>query len=202
MPLPDAPNIARVSLVVRKDTRTMINTFHVNHGASAWNAADMLTLATAFRDWWVNTYRSQVVTLCALTQVQVRKYDPLDPLAVDLALPVPAAGLQPTPSAASHATCSVSWRTGLAGRKYRGRFYAMGCTEAQIDDLDLFTSSYVVNMGAIAQALITAINVGVQELVVFHRTPVGIDPTWTKILSVVVENIVDSQRRRLPGRGR
>jgi len=194
---PDNPAVVLVRLLFSRDTRQFINTFHVAR-VSAWTVPAMNTLAGLFSDWWNNNYRALAWTGVALTQVQVRLYDPDNPLAVDLTLGTPIPGTVGSAPDPASATLSVGWRTGLAGRKFRGRFYTVGMVEAQSADNDTVISSYVTTAGTAASALIANLVAASFSLVIFHR----VDNTFTAVLSTIVENLVDSQRRRLAGQGR
>lgn len=200
---PDNPEVCKVSLIMTQDTRTFVNTFHVDK-VTEWSLPEMITLAGEVRDWWVNFYRAACPIDVSLLQVQVRKYDPLAPLAFDLNVSPPSPGLRgggPTPR---NASVTTSWRTGLAGRRFRGRIYLPGVQEGDAGPDDRI-SSVLVNLmvAAAAELIVGALTQGV--LTVFHMPkdpPTPYDNTGTDVLTAVVENIIDSQRRRLPGRGR
>jgi len=196
VPTPNLPTVARVAMLFQRDTRKFVNTFHVRNSV-AWAPSDLAGLATIFSDWWGANYKFQCVNDVCLYQVQVRVYNPLAPFAYDLAVSPNICGTQSVAPLPGGVTASISWRSGLAGRRYRGRFYAVGIAEDQIDDFDRLSSTYVSSMGTVGNALITRVQTAGYELVIFHRSPVGA----SLIGSVVVENIPDSQRRRLPGRG-
>jgi len=196
MPTPNLPTVCRVAMLFSRDTRKFVNTFHVRK-PTAWVAADLPNVAAAFSTWWSSVYKNQSIDDVCLYQIQVRKYSPSDPLAYDLAVSPVVCGISSAGPGPANATASISWRTGLAGQRFRGRFYAVGLSEAVVDDLDKLTTGYVGGMATAASGLITNIVATGWELVIFHRDT----ETATAITSVVVENIVDSQRRRLPGRG-
>lgn len=197
LPPPNAPLICRVNMVFSRDTRTFNNTFHV-YRAAGWSLATMTTLATAFESWWNANYKTFVWTGIALTQIQVRNYNPVLPLAYDYTPSTPISGLATGSPDPASATLATSWRTGLAGRKYRGRFYTVGMLEGHSQDNDTVTGAYVVAAGTAASTLIANLVAAGFSLMIFHR----IDNTFTQVVSTVVENLVDSQRRRLAGRGR
>lgn len=184
-------------MLFSRDTRTYVNTFHVQRTA-AWTVPAMQTVATLFSDWWTNNYRQLAWLGVSLYQVQVRLYNPANPLAYDLTLAAPQPGLVAGPPAPGSATLSASWRTGLAGRKYRGRFYTVGMTDAQDNDNDTVASSYVLGIGNAAVALLNQLAAQTIGLVIFHR----VDDTVTLVITTIIENLVDAQRRRLAGRGR
>ena len=194
---PNNPLVCRVAMIFARDTRQFVNTFHITR-AIGWNVAQMTNAGQAFVDWWNTNYKLYASSAVSLTSVQVRLYDPSNPLAVDLNLSVPVAGTASGTVDSGQETLSASWRTGLAGRKYRGRFYTVGMTQTQHDTLDKVLSAYVTGIGTSAATLITNLAAQAVALCVFHR----VSNTYTPIVSTIVENLIDAQRRRLPGRGR
>jgi len=194
---PNNPLICRVAMIFSRDTRQLVNTFHVVD-ATGWNLAKMGNLATLFSNWWNTYYKIYAFSGVALTNIFVRLYDPSNPLAYDLNLTTPVPGTAAGPADPADVTLSSSWRTGLAGRKYRGRFYTVGMVNSQHDVLDKVTSPYLTGISTAAANLITLLAAASQALAVWHR----ISNTYTTINSTIGENLIDAQRRRLPGRGR
>jgi len=199
--IPNNPAVAKVSFVGHRDTREWVNTFHVHKSTGALNAADLAAIASAFYNWWHNWYRLAFPASIVLDQIQVRKLDPTDPLAYDDTTSLPEGGTAGAGSGileAANVTQTISWRTGLAGKKYRGRNYIPGILEAWSSD-DRATSVLNTLLAAAADALITTVlGATVYDLGVFHLGP----DTITDIVTFVIDAILDSQRRRLPGRGR
>jgi hypothetical protein len=194
---PNNPAVVRVAMVFSRDTRQFVNTFHVTRTLS-WTIPSMATLATLFETWWSTFYKLYASNTVALTQIQVRLYDPSNPLAYDLNETTPIAGTAAGTVDPGDVTLSTSWRTGLAGRKYRGRFYTVGMTGSQHDTLDKATSGYVTGIGTAAANLISVLSAASEALTIFHR----LTNTHTPVQATIVENLLDAQRRRLPGRGR
>jgi hypothetical protein len=199
MAVPDNPLVAKVAMVFKRDTRTFINTFHTTKfPATPWSAGELVQLAIVFRDWWDDFYKLYASDAVTLEQVQTRVLDPDNPLGYDLPVSPGIAGTNQLAEAPGSATQTISWRTGLAGRKYRGRIYAVGLSDIAIADDDRVTSPYSSVLSQAAVELLTAVATAAFRLVVFHRA----DNTYTTIVSYIIESILDSQRRRLPARGR
>jgi len=196
VPAPNNPRVAKVAMLFQRDTRTFVNTFHVAK-ASALTASDLINIAGIFTSWWNTQYRGYSVPQVALKQVQVRKLDPSDPLAYDSDVLPPSPGTASGNPDVASATQTASFRTGLAGRKFRGRFYAVGLGETYTANDDSVTSPETTALSNAALAIIANVAAATFQLVVFHK----IDNTFTPILTAIVENLVDSQRRRLANRG-
>jgi hypothetical protein len=190
-------DVVRVTIFGTRDTRQVLNTFHVSNTAG-WNLSSMATLANDVVSWISTSYKTLVSTPITWYLVSVRLYNPSNPLAYDQSISPPIAATQAGPAEAGNVTATLSLRTGLAGRKYRGRLYVAAISENHVAQNDLLTSSYVILAGTVTQALLTAMNVGTRAIAIFHK----LTNTYTNVNGYAIENIVDSQRRRLPGRGR
>lgn len=203
-PPPDNPQVCLVRLIFKRDTREMLNTFHVSK-ASAWTSGQMTILANDILSWYTTFYRGVIPNDITLVQIQVRKQDPLDPQAVDLAVTSGGTGTRGGPTEAGNVSVTMSERTGLAGRAYRGRMYVPGIIEGDVTADDRIGSSLIAGLTAAISNLITDLVSAGFALTVFHRpglTPHIRDNTFNNVLFYVIENIIDSQRRRLPNRGR
>lgn len=190
-------NVCRVTIFGSRDTRQIINTFHASNSLG-WNLGTMATLATDVQSWINTQYKTLVPPQVQWYLISVRLYDPSLPLAYDLSISPPIVGSRPGTAEAGNVTSTLSLRTGLAGRRYRGRMYVAAISETDLLATDLLTSAYVVLAATVTQALLTAINTGTRSVCIFHK----LSNTFTNVIGYAIENIADSQRRRLPGRGR
>lgn len=193
---PDNPLVARVAMLFRRDSRTFVNVFHVL-SPIPWDISAMTALAALFADWWNDDYRVYSASQVSLTQIQVRKLDPDNPLAYDLNVSPPNPGLGGTTPDTGATTQTMSWRTGLAGRKFRGRNYAVGLMEIDVANDDSVVSPRTASLAAAAGSLLSRLIISGVQLAIFHK----VDNTATAVLTTVVENLVDSQRKRLANRG-
>jgi len=195
---PNNPQVASVALITSRDGRLGVNNFHVTRTIpAALVDTDLPLIATAFHDWYTGNYKLDMNSTVGLDQIQVRKLDPGDPIAYDLSV-AHETGTGPSPASPANVTAAVSWRTGLAGRKYRGRFFALGLPQAFVTAADLLTSVGQVHYALDGAALLLTLTNAGYQLVLFHRAT----NSWTKVITCIVDGIIDSQRRRLPGRGR
>jgi hypothetical protein len=190
-------DVVRVTIFGTRDTRQVLNTFHVANPAG-WTLATMAALAVDTQSWINSAYKTLVSTPITWYLISVRLYNPSNPLAYDLSISPPIAASQAGPAEAGNVTATLSLRTGLAGRKYRGRMYVAAISENHVAQNDLLTSAYVALAGTVTQAFLTAMNAGSRVAAIFHKAT----NTYTAVNGYAIENIVDSQRRRLPGRGR
>jgi hypothetical protein len=137
--------------------------------------------------------------------LQLRVYNPALPLALDLPIVPAEAGTRIGVPEAGNVTVTMSERTGLAGRAFRGRMYVPGISENDSLANDTISSVLAGLLSTAMQNLITTLFSAPEEMAIFHRPhipPHPLDNLTTFVTSYVIENILDSQRRRLPGRGR
>jgi hypothetical protein len=203
-PPPNNPLVCLVRMVYKRDNREFLNTFHVSK-ATAWTGPQMAALLTAVATWYQDYYKAVIPNDVTLTQLQARKLDPLDPLAEDAFITSGGAGTRGGPTEAGNVSITMSERTGLAGRRFRGRMYVPGVIESDVTTDDRVGSALVAGLSAAISQLIAAMVANSWALGVFHRpglVPSTWDNTITEVLFYVIENILDSQRRRLPQRGR
>jgi hypothetical protein len=110
-----------------------------------------------------------------------------------------------TPSMPNSVTLSVSFRSGLTGRSRRGRNYWLAIPTTQVVD-NLINGTYLEGVLDAYEGMIGAGSVAAGwQWVVASKYANGVQREQgltTNIVGVtIVDNIVDNQRRRLPGRG-
>jgi len=92
----------------------------------------------------------------------------------------------------------ISWKTGLSGRSYHGRTYVTGFVDADFTQ-SIVGSAKITAWSNFAQAIITwAGGVGIATDFVIASIK---HLTLQAVNGYVIDNVADSQRRRLPGRG-
>jgi len=193
---PNNPHVARVVLYTTRDTRHMLNVLHCATASdSVLSSTDLTNMANTVADWWQNSYRQSCSPSQVGEQVVATKLDPADPLQATVYINGPGTqGLGPEPAGT---TVAVSWRTGLAGRKYRGRFYHLSTPTNNVTPADGIIGSWQLSLTGVAQYLLNHLVTNGLKAVIFHRA----SDTYTGVLGTVVEGLLDSQRRRLAERG-
>lgn len=203
-PVPNNPKVVKAALLFSRDTRQFVNTMHFSR-IGGWDVPRMTLLANDLKTWWNTIYKTSIPAAVALEQVQIRLYDPTNPLGVDLAVTPSIPGTRPGVAEAANVSLTLSERTGKAGRAHRGRFYAPSLAEGDVSATDTASSVLVTQLSNAIANLVFGFTTSEGLFSVFHRPgllPHPLDNTFDLVTSWVVENIVDSQRRRLPGRGR
>ncbi len=197
MPPPNNPSVARVALETIRDSRHFVNTFHIARiDNAAISVSDLDTITNLFADWWLNTYRLTCKNIIVGERVVATKLDPVAPIQDPLARAAPGSYVLGAPTSAE-VTAAISWRTGLAGRKFRGRFYHFGLPTDTFSTLDTMVGAYMTQLTQIGTTLLADLAAANLKAVIFHR----ISNTYTPIVGLVVDQLVDSMRTRLAGRG-
>jgi len=197
MPQSNNPAVARVALTVQRDTRKFVNVFHMARSdGGVLGTADLLNMANVVAGWWNNTYRHSCSNRIVGESVVATKLDPANPLQETVYINAPGDGTGGDVESAN-VTGAVSFRTGLAGRKYRGRFYHFQPDGGQINDNDTFTGAFLTTLTSLGNALLSQAVTAALQVIIFHRA----DDTFTRVNTTIMDQLVDSMRRRLANRG-
>lgn len=163
-------------------------------------------LASSVLTWWTATFSPAVSQNLVLNEIYVTDLSSASAPVWSQPAPAPAPhGGRALESSPNNVALCVSFRTLNRGRSYRGRNFVPGIAS---DDVTLNTVSATIlaQLQAAYEALTDVDGQGNWEWCVVSRMANGVERAEgiaTPITSVViVDPTVDSQRRRLPGRGR
>lgn len=197
MPFVPIDRVIRVVLRFVRDQREFQNVLHVQK-LTPVTFGDLVTIANEAVDWWDTNYRNVSTIHTALFSVTATDMSVEGGMqyTADVSPPLPGTiASNPEPG---NVTATISWRTGRTGRRYRGRTYAVGFSEPNVSDSDTITGGLVSAMATAAvDWILRALGASLPPVVASFTYA-----TAEQILSAVIENVVDSQRRRLPRRGR
>lgn len=197
------PGTAQVEAVFSLDGQVVENVlFYQGTDLSETSLAALLDAVNA-------AIRSQVLPLLhstlQLLRVVGQIIDVADGLTALSVTSLPASGGAGGTSLPSNVAVCVSKRTAFSGRSFRGRNYIPGIPSAQRSGVNELESSFVSSIRAAWEVVLDAgVDDGWVPVVVsrFHAGAPRVTGVATPITGViVVDNIIDSQRRRLPGRG-
>jgi len=205
MPFVPAPNIIQAEIRSRLDNQQIENRIFVNvfHEPTV---ADMTAIAVQL----ASTVQVLWVPLMPLTWVCTEFFlrSMHAPNAPQASFPQAAGsntGTAVSPQMPNNVTLCVSLRSNFAGRSARGRLYWQALNEAQV-------TGNLVNQGS-ADAIVQAVrdidvrmtSIGFAWSIVSffnNNAPRPGGPVYFEVNDVmIVDLVVDSQRRRLPGRG-
>jgi len=212
-PFIPAPNCALIEAIYTYGGWIIENTFHIQK-SSPFTMLDLQGAVTAFDNWdstGVNRWALQRRGECVLIQWKARALDSLTAPVYIFTLPASRPGGAGTGGAMpGGSTFCLQWQTGHAGRSQRGRLYVPGLST---NDLQAAPNQNLM-IASVANAMVTSLNTLIAALaglgtpitlvVVSYRTGGAWRTTAqaTPITNAAYADLaVDSQRRRLAGRG-
>jgi hypothetical protein len=200
-----APAVAQCELRYLMSTQKVENTLYFV-GSAGMNSTLMNSLASALETWWKTNLKPWTSNAVTLNEIYVTDLTTETSPTLSRTVTTSNAGAQTGEALPFNNSFCISFRTANRGRSGRGRNYFVGLT------IDTVTSNVVnadITAGLLAgyTALIGAglFVAGAQWCVVSRyshgeaRSSALIQPI---ISAINVDTIVDSQRRRLPNRGR
>ena len=198
-----APNTARVELVYNDIGQVTENVFHFRFDHEP-DAADLNSLCAALVSWWTTNMQPITSVGAQLFKILARDMTVEGGVGIEYTTGLPLSGTG-TSALTSSVTVATKLSTGLTGRNFRGRSYFIGMpADALSADPNIISTTFAAAVDAAFEALIgVAITEGTELVVAsfFHDNAPRISAVLTPIISASVDRFVDSQRRRLTGRG-
>lgn len=198
------PNTVMVEAVFEQAGQIVENTMYFENVDSSTDAGGITALLTEIR----NTIQTELLPLLSSTIQLVRLVgtllDAVDAISITLNVSPPTAGGVGGGAAPNNVSYTISFLTASRGRSFRGRNYIAGIPDdaraGNVIDADFRTGllAYYTELRA------TTSEEGWQMVVVsrYHNHLPRVTGVTTPITSFTTyDTVVDSQRRRLPGRG-
>jgi len=211
-PFIPAPNTALVEMVYTCAGQIIENTFHVQK-SSPFTALELQGLATAFDNWdGVGASRWALLRAnnCVLQQIKTKALDTASSPVYIFVLPVARGGAGAGGSLPLNVTFCLTLQTGLAGRSQRGRIYFPGIQSGQVqaapaqNQIVAATANQMVTDLNNLIAAVAALGAGYKMVVTSYYN----NGAWRSVAqNSIITNAayadlnLDSQRRRLAGRG-
>lgn len=203
-PRPLTPNVAEVTMQFKQDGQYLYNKHHFYDDAG-FDEGRLNNLGTAIREWWDTNLKGQCNNLCTLEAITVRDLSEAAGLEIAVTTGLPLVGANPNNSVPNSVTVAVKKATGRAGRSYHGRTYHVGLGSNQYTAntvnataVTFLRDAYTLLMDPLGLTFETKLCV-LSEVQGGNWRPTGIA---TIVTGISVDNVIDNQRRRLPGRGR
>lgn len=200
-----APGVAQFNLIYKTNGGTAENVIHVHKDSgAAWTSAELNTMNIAIGAWEQATGRAQRAS--DVENIEIIARDLTVQNGTESTYGGEGFGLIAGVSAPDNVTIAIKKETGMVGRSFRGRLYWIGVPLSKLS-LDSLDGTYVTNVVAACNSLVTAIN----AVTGFHMCLLRgqyngsrLDPRQEAPITKfsTVDTYIDSQRRRLVGRGR
>lgn len=202
MPFIPTPGCQQVALHFTQDGQHVANVFNVNYpGVSTTIQED---IADAFDTWWSTNYNTLVSSAVTLNEIVVTDMSTsTGPQFTKTDITSPSGQLNGT-AMPNNSALAATFLTGLRGRSYRGRMYIPGIASNILVSENTVKAISITDIITMLQALVTlltAIDVVLSVLSKFHALAPRTEGVLTPVDGFRVDNTLDSQRRRLPGRG-
>lgn len=197
------PNTARLELRFTWDSQQVANVFHIEKEGPL-TVSDLSNMGDVVTEWWLE-HRELVCNTVTLREIDIRDLSSASGLGILYNAGLPSPGLLNQASMPNNVTVAIKWGTGLTGRSFRGRTYHIGLTEGQVSN-NALEGALVPTLLASYNALPVMIASADYSQVVVSRVSNG-SPRVTGVTTPILnasyaDTVIDSQRKRLPGRGR
>lgn len=200
-------DVAEIRALYTLEGERCENVFHVLNNAGGWTIPTLLDLGAIYVDWEDATGKAQRGAGTFLDLVTVTDLTSLGSSRVTVPVSPAIAGSHDGAPAPNNVTCAIKHNTGVRGRGRQGRTFWLGITETMYSANQIETATVT----AITAAMLALRNDILAldpdyRMVVTHRevdgAPLVVGNT-SEILSFdIADNILDSQRTRLPGHKR
>jgi len=186
------------------------NTLWVEN-ASAWDGDSLTELATEVQAWWTTSYAPIATASVILREIVCTDMTSLTGATGSVGGD-DAVGSQIGGTLPGNCSLAVSFRTALRGRSFRGRNYVVGIPIEEMSSIDQVTGAYLGLCKTAYEDFLSVISAAEWTWVIASRFS-GVDPdthdpiprvagvTTPVTTVIVVDTVIDSQRRRLTGRG-
>jgi hypothetical protein len=195
LPTPIIANVAEVVVKQRLFGQDVLNVWHVQVGAAP-TAPELLAVAADFQAGYADIYAALSQEL-AMTEIFVRNMGSISGPEATLSVIPEQLGTIATASMPGGTALCVSLRTALSGRRFRGRKYFSGIPNNEVAG-NQFNAPFVSSVLSGVQSLIGTLSASGTPLQVVSLTGLTSVPVTA---AVAADLDVDSQRRRLTGRG-
>jgi len=196
-------NIVQVNMRYTMEGQQVENTYHCK-STVAWTAPNMSTLAAIFYAWESGTMKALRLPDCVLQSIAVQDLTTQTSQGVDVPAAPPIVGTDSGAALPMNVTLAVKLNSLYRGRNWRGRSYFIGMSDNHVTG-SFVDPGFCASIKAGYDTLITTLAAASWPLHVASRWNNKVRRTvgaTAEIVASSVDTTIDSQRRRLPGRGR
>lgn len=204
------PNTVQVRLQATLNGQQVENVFHVKT-TSAPDLTDLEAIRDVVNDWALGPYTARLSNQLSWVQLIVTDLTVEGGAQIVKDMTGEGGGDIAEPVKTNQDTIAIKLNTAKSGRSFRGRFYYLAIPSTFYSGPNDFTSAFGAATISMAQALIDNLATAGYALGVLsrfhgvdanHKPIPRVEGLITEVISAsLTDLIVDSQRRRLPGRG-
>lgn len=200
-----APNTAQVSLIYTCLSQTVENVLHYLGGAP-WTPTSLSALCAALANWESTQMAAIRHNSTGLARIEAVDLSSRFASAVEYTTGLPITGTGTGAPCPNNVTVAVGKRSALRGRSFRGRIYHIGMQNTLVAGNELTSAAVVALQTRYDLLRDVAAAINTSHLAIVSRVTDGADrpgdAVVTPVTRITLDNTVDSQRRRLEGRGR
>lgn len=204
MPFLATPNGIQVELRFTQDGQRVENAHWFMGPTMNPTPAELETVADMVQLWWEEEVQPIQSNTVNLREIYVTDQSVVDGETFTYSPTVSTTGANVNAPLPNNVTVAISFRTSRRGRSFRGRAYVIGLTANQVAASHLTPAAATAWVAAYDSLVNRAALAGFQ-LCVCSKIENG-NPRMGGLLTpvndaLITDDTVDSQRRRLPGRG-
>lgn len=200
-----APNIMMVELRCTRNAQHIENRFHFNNLAAV-TPADLEAIAILVWDWAETSYFVLQGTQLLLNETVATDLTSITGAQYSYAPDATTFGGVGGFALPNEVSLAVSLRSANRGRSARGRAFVMTINDGQLADTNSVNSTFATAIAASFNQLIADADAAGTPLTIVSYRSLGVPrpggPVYFPVVNaVVVDNVLDSMRRRKPGIG-
>lgn len=203
MPLPDVPQTLKVELFQRLDNQNIENVMSFRHN-TGWDEPTANGFLVDLVEWWGSEMAVIISDRLTLVGLKGTDISSSNGFTTEYQPVTPVPGLVNADPLPNNNALVISFRTAFRGRSYRGRNYIAGIPESSTT-LSSASGAFVTGLLTAYNALTAVAAANDCEHVVVSLYENGAERATgiaTPVTAyVIVDAVIDSQRRRSPGRG-
>lgn len=204
MPTVYTPNTVRACMRMSQNGQQTCNVYHIDVGAEP-EPADLNTIASTLVTWWDTFLQPLTNSQTSLVAVEVVDVSGPGDDGIVYTSGLPLLGAIVDNPMPNNVSVAIKLATGFTGRSRRGRKYFAGMSENQTaGNGQSITPALQIDLAGAFGQLINAISTAGYTWVVNSIVSGGVPRAVglnTVITDIFVDAVIDSMRRRLPGRG-
>lgn len=203
MPYVPVPNVAQLEFTYVWQAQRCQNVLHYFNEVN-WTPELLLGLANAAVVEWNTNVKPRCVGALALVEVKATDLESQTGPVAFANTGLPITGTLSGVSVPNNVTVAITKRTASRGRSFRGRIFHPGLAQTDITSNTIVGGALTAILAAWTPLMTISDGVNPCEMVVVSRfqngAPLGTGES-TVVTGLTSDGVVDSQRRRLPGRG-
>lgn len=193
----------KVQMIFSQYGQRLQNGYYFHNTAGSFGVAEMGLLAAYMKNWWDTNLKSLVTQDCSLVQIDCKDMTSQNAPGINYTTGLPIVGTAATEGNPTNVTVAIKLTTGLSGRSYRGRIFHIGLPQTTVT-ADAVDNNVLTALHS-AYSILQSAPLTDWELVVASQYTNGAWRTSgvvTPVEAIAGDGYLDSQRRRLIGRGR